>query len=117
MFGSGAAIGAIEVVSARPTEDFEGSVSGGLGNYSERRTRGQISGPLGDTAGGRLAFTYKQRDGFIKNIDGRPESQSPGKPAEALFGGPFLGGLFGNTGGRVVKSDTETLMPGYRACP
>lgn len=86
LFGSGAAIGAIEVVSARPTETFEGSVSGGLGNYSERRTRGHISGPLGDTAGGRLAFTYKKRDGFIKNIDGRPESQNPGKPAEALNG-------------------------------
>lgn len=86
LFGSGAAIGALEVVSARPTEALEGSVSGGLGNYSERRTRGYISGPLHDTLGGRLAFTYKKRDGFIKNIDGRPESQNPGKPAESLNG-------------------------------
>jgi len=86
LFGSGAAIGAIEVVSARPTEALEGSLSGGIGNFGERKTRGYVSGPLSDTLGARLAFIYKTRDGFIKNIDGRPESQNPGDPADALNG-------------------------------
>ena len=78
LFGSGASIGAISVVSARPTDEFEGSITGGLGNYDHYRLAGHVSGPLVEgVLRGRLAFVAKQRDGFISNNDGAPNSRNP----------------------------------------
>ncbi|TVS16806.1 MAG: TonB-dependent receptor [Gammaproteobacteria bacterium] len=84
LFGTAAAIGAISLISAPPTDSFEASASVGVGNYDERRSRGYISGPLGsDRVRGRLSWLYRQRDGFIENIDGAPESQNPNPDGQA----------------------------------
>lgn len=78
LFGSGASIGAISVVSAAPTETFEASLAGGLGNYDHAKLSGFASGPLIDgVLGARVAFVAKRREGFIDNLDGAPGSRNP----------------------------------------
>lgn len=85
LFGTAAAIGAISLISARPTDEFEASASVGMGNYNERRTRGFVSGPLAesDRVRGRLSWLYRERDGFIENIDGAAGSQNPNPDGQA----------------------------------
>lgn len=87
LFGSGASIGAISLISARPTEEFEAEVLAGAGDFNLVKTRGYVSGPLGEAFGGRFAWIYKERDGYIENIDGSDRSQQPGAgQAEDLNG-------------------------------
>lgn len=87
LFGSGASIGAISLISARPTEQTEAEIGIGAGDYGMVKTRGYVSGPLGEKIGGRFAWIYKERDGYIENIDGSSRSQQPvGVDAEDLNG-------------------------------
>jgi outer membrane receptor protein involved in Fe transport len=88
LFGSGASIGAISVVSARPTDTFEAAITGGAGNLDHRQVSGFVSGPLvADVLRGRLAWIAKERDGYVDNLDGSPGSRNP-RPgsADALNG-------------------------------
>ncbi|HKL63089.1 MAG TPA: TonB-dependent receptor [Woeseiaceae bacterium] len=87
LFGSGASIGAISLISARPTEEPEAELGVGAGDFGMVKTRGYVAGPLGEDFGGRFAWIYKERDGYIENIDGSPGSQQPiGVDAEDLNG-------------------------------
>lgn len=109
LFGTAAAIGAISLISAPPTELFEASASVGMGNYSERRTRGFVSGPLvgSDRVRGRISWLYRERDGFIENIDGAPGSQNPNPDGQA----PNLNGKDTLALRAYVSADlTERLM-------
>ncbi len=73
LFGSGAAIGAISLVSARPTDELEAEFGLGAGNVGETKFRGYVSGPLSETVTGRFSWIYKERDGFIRNLNGGPD--------------------------------------------
>ncbi|MEM1112172.1 MAG: TonB-dependent receptor [Pseudomonadota bacterium] len=88
LFGSAASVGAISVISNKPTDEFEGNLRIGVGNYDELKFSGAVSGALlGDKLRGRLAFVSNERDGYIENIDGSSRSQRPGGPgAEDLQG-------------------------------
>ncbi len=97
LFGTAASIGAIQVISAHPTEEVEGKISVGYGNYDEIKTDGYISGPLIDgKLLARIAWTYKRRDGYVENIDGAPFSQNPqSEQARSLNGtDTFAGRVF-----------------------
>ncbi len=93
LFGSAASVGAISVISNKPTDELEGNLLFGLGNYDERRLSGVISGPLmEDKLRARFAFISSERDGYIKNRDGRPGSARPGgADADDLNGKDTLG--------------------------
>ncbi|MEO1245819.1 MAG: TonB-dependent receptor [Pseudomonadota bacterium] len=85
LFGSGASIGAISLISARPTEEFDGEILLGAGDFGLIKTRGHVSGPLSDTLSARFAWISKERDGYVENIDGSNRSQQPlGRQAEDL---------------------------------
>ncbi|MEM8814598.1 MAG: TonB-dependent receptor plug domain-containing protein [Pseudomonadota bacterium] len=85
LFGSGASIGAISLISARPTEEFDGEILLGAGDFGLIKTRGHVSGPLSDTLSARFAWISKERDGYVENIDGSNRSQQPlGRQADDL---------------------------------
>ncbi|MEM8696753.1 MAG: TonB-dependent receptor [Pseudomonadota bacterium] len=75
LFGTAATIGALSVVTARPTPDLSGALSASYGNYDALEFTGMINGGTEDIAG-RLAFVYKERDGYIRNIAGEPGTAS-----------------------------------------
>lgn len=69
LFGTAAAVGAISVISAKPEPGVSGAINGSYGNFN----RTQVSGFLNagnDVLAGRIAFAYKYRDGYVRNIAG-----------------------------------------------
>ncbi len=71
LFGRGAEIGAINYVSRKPSEDFSGYVTAGLGNYNQKELTGAMNIPLiKDKLLIRAAAIYDYRDGYIENTFG-----------------------------------------------
>ncbi len=68
LYGRNATGGSINYVSAKPTEEFEGSATLGFGDFGEQTFRGYVSGGLSDTASGRLSIFYDEDDGYYDNI-------------------------------------------------
>ncbi|HVH37775.1 MAG TPA: TonB-dependent receptor [Sphingomicrobium sp.] len=60
--------GAISIFSARPRKTLGGSLNIGYGNYDEKLVRGHVTGPLHPDISGRVAFQYRNRDGFNRDI-------------------------------------------------
>jgi iron complex outermembrane recepter protein len=106
LFGSAASVGAISVITAKPKPGFEGSLSLGSGNFDEIKTRGHITGGS-DKVQGRLAWIYKNRDGFIENFAGQPGSQTPLGPREPALNGTDT--FAGRASARFAPTDTFTL--------
>lgn len=77
LFGKNAVAGAVNLVSALPGDQFEGSVrvSRDLEN-GETTGSAVLSGPLSDSFGARGALHYRKSDGYIENLTlGRDEPQ------------------------------------------
>ena len=68
LFGRNADGGAIQLISNKPTTDFESYATVTTGSYSQLVTEGAVSGPLADTVQARFAFTTNNDDGYFKSI-------------------------------------------------
>jgi outer membrane receptor protein involved in Fe transport len=66
-FGMNATAGAFNIQSARPTQEWEGYVSGEFGNDARKEIAGAISGPINDTLAFRLAGIFEGDDGPVFN--------------------------------------------------
>ncbi|MEO1079305.1 MAG: TonB-dependent receptor [Pseudomonadota bacterium] len=77
LFGTAASVGAVSVYTRRPEQELGGYLSVNVGNYSARQLRGHLTGG-NELLQGRLAVSYRERDGFIRNIAGTEGSQNPG---------------------------------------
>ncbi|MDP5053290.1 MAG: TonB-dependent receptor, partial [Congregibacter sp.] len=68
LFGKNSIGGALSMITAKPTDEFEGSVSVLYEpDHGELETSLVLSGPLSETLSGRLAVRYREMDGFIEN--------------------------------------------------
>ncbi|WP_262690049.1 TonB-dependent receptor [Kordiimonas aestuarii] len=76
--GRNASGGSIELITKRPTKEFEGGFSVDVGSYDRREIRGMLSGPLSDRLRLRVAFSDEASDGYIENI-------SPNAPRKDLM--------------------------------
>jgi iron complex outermembrane receptor protein len=67
-FGKNTAAGAISIISAGPTDTFEGAVTADY-NFIEQGfdINGYVAGPITDDLGFRVAAKFVDEDGFIKN--------------------------------------------------
>jgi outer membrane receptor protein involved in Fe transport len=78
LYGRNATAGVVNLVSAKPTDQFEALASGDIGNYKNRRFEGMINIPIvDDRLDLRLAGEWTKRSGYSineltgQNIDGR----------------------------------------------
>jgi len=78
LYGRNATAGVVNVVSAKPTDEFEAMLSADWGNYENRRYEGMVNLPIvGDKLDLRIAGEWTKRDGYSFNqttdkpIDGR----------------------------------------------
>ncbi len=72
LFGKNASAGVINIVSKRPADEFEATLSGLIAEDDEYETKISMSGPINDRLGVRATGFYKNREGHIDNIfDGR----------------------------------------------
>ena len=67
VYGRNAIGGAIVIRTRQPTDQFEGQVRAGIDNGFGYWLRGSVSGPLGDTLRFRLAGSWYDTEGFIRN--------------------------------------------------
>ncbi|GAB4146350.1 MAG: TonB-dependent receptor [Sphingomonadales bacterium] len=67
LFGTAAAIGAVSVVTAKPEPGLSAEARASFGNFDAYRVSGFINAGT-DMIAGRLAASFKQRDGFIRNV-------------------------------------------------
>lgn len=61
LYGRNATGGAINIINSRPTQEFEGYISGSYGDYDTVDMQGAVSGPLSDNTAGRVAISYKKQ--------------------------------------------------------
>ncbi|MGH7897455.1 MAG: TonB-dependent receptor, partial [Candidatus Binatia bacterium] len=91
LFGKNTTAGLLNVVTKKPTDDFEGSIHGELGELDQRRLEAGIGGPV--VAGWlnfRVAALVDERDGIVENTTAaiRPEAN------ERMNGRERKGGRF-----------------------
>ncbi len=114
LFGTAAAVGAISVISAKPQAGVSGAINGSYGNYN----RTQVSGFLNagnDVLAGRIAFAYKYRDGYVRNIagDANIPNQNQGGVDQDDLNGQDQRGIRGSLRYRPSDSVTADLVLTY----
>jgi len=62
LYGRNTTAGLINFITAKPTHDFNGSISADFGNYQTYNVSGHLSGPLGDRVAARIAFRSENSD-------------------------------------------------------
>ncbi|MGO4892658.1 TonB-dependent receptor [Flavobacterium sp. W21_SRS_FM6] len=75
LFGTAASVGALSVITNKPEEDFSAKINAAVGNFGATSLHGYVTGGNA-TLQGRLAVSYRKRDGFIENIAGDADSQT-----------------------------------------
>jgi len=68
LYGKNAVGGVINVISRRPTRDYEGELIAEVGGLDLLKVTGAAGGPLGDTLSGRIAFYSSRKDGAYTNL-------------------------------------------------
>ncbi len=67
LFGRNASMGAINIVTKNPTNEHEGRIAVGYGDYDEKRVSGYINSAISEMVSARLAFQASERDGYGDN--------------------------------------------------
>ncbi len=71
LFGRGSEIGAINYISQKPSKNFDGYITAGIGNFKQKEIDGAINIPIiKDKLLIRAAGIYDYQDGYIKNTFG-----------------------------------------------
>lgn len=67
LFGKNTTGGAINIVSAKPAPEFEGSALARIGGFGQADFRGMVNIPLSDIAAARFSASKESSDGFYYN--------------------------------------------------
>lgn len=139
LYGRNAVGGAINILYKEPTDEFESSLKGIVGNFGTQEMYAAVSGPIiQDKLSGRVNYAYRDRDGIIEEIGDGPDLDSLGTDAGAVqlrwtptetielkarhnwmktdrvFGGADGAGLVVlNEDGQPFRNTTD-LVPGHR---
>ena len=68
LFGKNTVAGAVNMISVKPTQEFEGSVTANAFNYDGLELKAMVNIPMGDIVSARISYSHRERDGFVKNI-------------------------------------------------
>ncbi|WP_198669557.1 TonB-dependent receptor plug domain-containing protein, partial [Blastomonas sp. UPD001] len=72
LYGRNAIGGAINIITARPEDEFQLRADLQLTNYDGVQISGMVNAPLGDIGAIRVAGVRDRRDGFVTNITSGP---------------------------------------------
>ncbi|MDB9999183.1 TonB-dependent receptor [Porticoccaceae bacterium] len=67
LFGKNTVSGAINLNTRKASDEFSGELKAGLGSEGYLTGSALLSGPLGDTVFGSIAYSKQQRDGYFDN--------------------------------------------------
>ncbi|NOX52075.1 MAG: TonB-dependent receptor [Gammaproteobacteria bacterium] len=68
LFGRNAIGGAISAVTAKPSEETQIKLGATAGNEGILRYKGLVSGQIAEQLYGKISFTHREHDGFVKNV-------------------------------------------------
>ena len=102
LYGRNTTGGAINFVTAKPTEEFEAHVALDYGRWNTLKVEGALSGPLGDRVRGRLAFQVNRSDGYFKNNGNADNAAGKVGPYTGVLN--FLGEILG-------QPDPQNVIP------
>ncbi|NCF21270.1 MAG: TonB-dependent receptor, partial [Haliea sp.] len=68
LFGRNTVAGAMNITTRNPSQETEGSIELGYGDYDLYEVGGSFNAALTDSIAGRIAFKYADRDGYGDNI-------------------------------------------------
>jgi iron complex outermembrane receptor protein len=68
LYGRNATGGALNLITAKPTDKLEASVQLEIGNYDHIRVDAMVSGPLSEDVGVRVAGFFDSRNGYSTNL-------------------------------------------------
>lgn len=114
LFGTAAAVGAISLISARPRAGTSAEIAASYGNGDRTQVSGYVNAG-DDTLAGRLAFAYKYRDGYVRNIAGDPKipNQNQGLVNQDDLNGQDQRGVRGSLRWRPTTAITADLVLTY----
>ncbi|MCG7532325.1 TonB-dependent receptor [Psychrobium sp. MM17-31] len=69
LFGKNTVAGAVNIITKKPHDEFEGAVKVRLGNYSDRNLSGFFNVPLSDDVFFKATASTTTRDGFVDNVN------------------------------------------------
>jgi iron complex outermembrane receptor protein len=67
LYGRNTSGGAINFVSAKPTDEVSGNLHVDYGSFNTVNVEGALGGPILSTLDGRVAFTVNESDGYMHN--------------------------------------------------
>lgn len=68
LWGRNVVGGALNIITAKPSSDFDAMLQATAGNYGTFETQGHVNGAVSDGVNGRLAYSYRTNDGYVKNL-------------------------------------------------
>lgn len=68
LYGRNTTAGVLNVITQKATDEFEGYVTAGYGNFNSVKLRGAINLPITDGLSTRVAGFFLDRDGYATNI-------------------------------------------------
>lgn len=68
LFGKSSSAGVINIITKGPEDEFSGEVAATVGNLDHYRVSGSVTGPLSDTARGRLFGVYAERGSSFDTV-------------------------------------------------
>jgi outer membrane receptor protein involved in Fe transport len=114
LFGTAAAVGAISLISARPSAGSSAAINASYGNFDRTQVSGFVN--VGnDVLAARLAGAYKYRRGYVRNIAGDPNipNQNQGGVDQDDLNGQDQRGLRGSLRFRPDDRITADLVLTY----
>jgi iron complex outermembrane receptor protein len=84
LYGRNATGGAVNFISAKPTDELTGHIKGGYAEYDHKSIEGVISGPIGDRVAVRLAANFLDAgEGWIENVQPGEDDLMMGEKSNA----------------------------------
>ena len=68
LYGKNTTGGAVNLIARRPGFDSEANLSAGYGNFNRYEAAGSLQIPVSDTLAARMAFTYANANGDVRNL-------------------------------------------------
>jgi len=121
LFGRNTAAGALSLRTRNPTDESEGYIQAGLGDYGASSLEGVANIPFSDTVALRLAGKFADRDGYgFNTLTDEEIGERDDLTLRAKLGIDFAPDIYGkfsldynevNTGGQVVELLPDTASP------
>ena len=68
LYGRNSTGGSVNLVTNKPTEEFEGRIGVLYGDYDRVQVTGLVSGPIAENVLGRVSVIYDDRDHYTENL-------------------------------------------------